>query len=81
MRLTQAFKLKTAQLDKLERNREQEVRAVKEKLQEIQTQRQEIAMIKREKELEREDQRMKELENNQLKEQLNKRMVEGNKLF
>ena len=33
MRITQALKLKTSQLDKLERNREQEVRAVKEKLQ------------------------------------------------
>ena len=31
--------------------------------------------------MEREDQRRKELENNQIKEQLNKRIVEGNKLF
>ena len=61
VRLAQALKLKSGQLDRLEKNREQEVRAVKEKLQEIETQRQELAAIKREKEVEREDQRIKEL--------------------
>jgi hypothetical protein len=35
MRLSHALKLKTEQLDKMERSREQEVRSIKDKLQEI----------------------------------------------
>ncbi len=46
MRLSHALKYKTEQLDKLEKTREQEARAVKEKLQEIEVSRQEIAAIK-----------------------------------
>lgn len=35
MRLSHSLKLKTEQLDKMERSREQEVRSIKDKLQEI----------------------------------------------
>lgn len=51
MRLTHALKYKTELLDKLEKVREQEAKAVREKLQQIEVQRQEIATIKKQKEL------------------------------
>ena len=49
LRVSHALKYKSEQLEKLEQMRGQEVKAVKEKLQEIETQKYEITVIKREK--------------------------------
>lgn len=80
-KLSHGLRHKSEQMEKMERTREQEQKTLKEKLAEVEAARIQISSARKEREQEKEEQKRRQTELLQLKDQLSKRVTDGNRLF